>query len=296
MTPYYADDRKYFLRTKNPVIKSKEDKAAGQMVSILGSVVGITIRPDRQWTPFCDALFRKHNASRVCLEEISAAPNGSLAFINHLPGCRSLAIERGRKVDLSPLTGNPSLEDLQLYPLATYQTFDLASLPALRRCQIPLCRQLSSLFRCKRLISLCISGGRHEGVLDLQPLEAIEELICINVKRLKGVRLNDRSRLRSLELSQMPDFESVQPQQAATKELRVVEFNRVPQMKIDWLKDAEKAECITLRQGEIPSIKVLTKLKHLHVLDLFGTKVKDGELTFRDSLKGELDHKLWADH
>jgi hypothetical protein len=30
------------------------------------------------------------------------------------------------------------------------------------------------------------------------------------------------------------------------------------------------------------------------VLDLFGSKVKDGDLSFRDSLKGELDSTLWS--
>ena len=294
MIPYYADERKYIFNTRNPLIKSLVDKRGDQMVSISGTICGTMIRPDKAWTPFCEKLFRNFGATRVCLHEISAAPDSSLSFVNDLPGCKSLAIESGKKVDLFPLAGNACLEDLQLYPHAQYKPFDLTTLPNLARCQVPLRPEFNSFLKCTKLVSLCLGGGRHDGVLNLESLRSLEEFICIGVSKLKKVVFHSKARLRSVEFQDMREFESAEPLEAITRDLRVVELSGVPRMKLEWLKHARKADCIALRLGEIPSIRFLAGLKDLRVLDLFGSKVKDGDLSFRDSLKNEIDGKLWS--
>lgn len=298
MITYYKDRNKYFLNAKNAGMMPREDKSANQRVHIDDLLSGIQIRPDKTWTPFCEKLFLKLKANRICLDDISAAPNSDLGFINKLPTCTGFEIKRGKDIDLSPLTGNPFLEDVQLhrpgtYDPATYKQFDLSSLPNLRKCQVPVVPKLKSIFKCQKLISLCLCGGSHAGILRLDSLPYLEELICISVSKLQGVLLHSRVRLRSLELSRLKDIESIEPLEAFTDDLRVVELDRLPKMKIEWLRQAEKVECITLG-GEIASINFLHGLKHLQVLDLFGSKVQDRDFSFRDSLKQELDPELWS--
>lgn len=294
MSAYYADARKYFLNTKNPVIDSKPDKKAGQFVGISGSVFGVAIKAPKDWTPFCEALFHKRKANGIVLGDWSGAWNGDLGFINRLPACKHLTIEYGDQIDLSPLGGNRHLEGLQLSGSKRPSELDLASLPNLRRCQMPVYPELMSVLECRNLISLALIGGKHEDTLVLDSLATLEEFICARVGKLKGVVFNPRVRLRTLELSHMKLFESAGPLPSIVNELRDVTLNQVPRMKIDWLSQAKKAECIALRIGEIPSIKFLKGLKRLQVLDLFGSKVKDRDLSFRDSLKGELDPGYWG--
>jgi hypothetical protein len=295
MTLYYADERKFLRRTKNPITKLEADRDGDQFVHVTGTIFGITIRPSKRWTPFCDRLFRKMNATSVRLEDISCAPEKSLGFINDLPGCKRLSVEGGEGVELEPLSNNAHLEDLQIGPsVRLVSEFDLATLRNLRRCFVPYVSGLRSFSRCSKLICLGLNGGRHEGIIDLNALSAVEEFICANVVKLRGVVFNSKVRLRSLGLIHMKDFESLEPQAAITQELLNVQLNKVPKMKLEWLRKAEKIECIALRLGEIPTINFLRGLKNLQVLDLFGSKVKDGDLSFRDSLKGELDSTLWS--
>lgn len=294
MIPYYVDERKYLLRTKNPITKLIDDKEARQPIHVTGSIFGITIRPGIRWTALCDKVFRKTGANGVRLEEVASAPDGDLSFVNELSGCTRLLLEGGGKVDLSPLVGNRQLEDLQLSPSLLMGDFDLTTLPNLRRCQIPVCSELMSVLNCHQIVSLWLNGGSCAGTLKLVTLSSMEEFFCSGVAKLKSVLLHPNVRLRSLELSHLKDFEKIEPQEAITEELRVVQLNKVPRMKLEWLRRAEKLDCIALRLGEISSINFLKGLKHLQVLDLFGSKIKDGDLSFRDSLKGELDSKLWS--
>jgi hypothetical protein len=295
MIPYYVDERKYLLRTKNPVTKLIDDREAGQPIHVTGSIFGITVRPGIRWTSLCETVFRKTGANGVRLEEITSAPSGNLGFVNGLPTCKRLLVEGGGKVDLSPLAGNRQLEDLQLSPSIRISDFDLTTLPNLRRCQIPVRSELISILNCRQIVSLWLNGGSKDGTLKLDTLSSLEEFFCSGVVKLKSVVLNSKVRLRSLELSHLRDFQSIEPQSAITEDLRVVELNKVPSMKLEWLRRAEKLECIALRLGEIPTINFLKGLKHLQVLDLFGSKVKDGDLSFRETLKGELDSKLWSE-
>jgi hypothetical protein len=295
MIPYYVDERKYLLRTKNPITRIKDDKDAGQPIHITGSISGITIRPGIRWTPLCEQVFRKTGANGVRLEEISSAPGGDLSFVNELPGCTRLMVEGGGKVDLAPLARNSQLEDLQISPSVRMREFDLTALPRLRRCQIPVRPELMSILKCQRIVSLWLNGGSYDGIFKLDTLPSLEEFFCSGVAKLKSVVLHPKVRLRSLELAHLKSIESVEPHIAITEELRVVQLNKVPQMKIEWLRHAEKLECIALRLGEIPTVKFLNGLKHLQVLDLFGSKVRDGDLSLRDSLKGELDSTLWSE-
>jgi hypothetical protein len=183
---------------------------------------------------------------------------------------------------------------LAIFPFVSVSDFDLSGLKNLRRCLIPAVPELKSFLACKGLISLHLCGGRHSENLDLQTLTLLEELFCEGVKKLRQVTLNSKVRLRSLKLSHSKTFEQIVPRRCVAEELRVVELNKVPNVDILWLAEAQKVECISLRLGEIPSINFLKGLKKLQVLDLFGSKVKDGDLSFRDSLKGELDSKLWG--
>jgi hypothetical protein len=295
MTLYYTDERKYLIRTDNPITDLREDKEGGQFVHVTGTIFGITIRPSKRWTSFCNKLFREMRATGVRLEDISCAPNRSLAFINDLPGCKRLSVEGGEGVELSVLSENTDLEDLQIESSVHLENeFDLTRLRKLRRCFIPYIPALTSFSKCSKLVCLGLNGGQLEGTLDLRSLSALQEFICANVRKLRGVLFNSQVRLRSLELLYMKDFESLEPQTAVTQELLNVQLNKVPRLKFEWLRQAEKIECIALRLGEIPTINFLRGLKNLQVLDLFGSKVKDGDLSFRDSLKGELDSTLWS--
>ncbi len=292
--PYFADERKYFLNTTDPVTEFFEDKEEKQFIHVTGSTFGIEIRPDKKWNKRCEALYRKWKANAVRLENMGSAPDGSLAFVNDLPTCQRLEIDHDTAVDLSPLVGNRQIEDLRIGPFSRGTKFDFSQLPNLRRCQIPARLEYESLFTCSKLVCLFLCGGAHEGVLDLEGLTSLEEFIGKQVGKLKGVTFNSEVRLRSLELTGMKTFESAGPLPALTEKLLVVEFGGVPKLNIQWLASAKNVECIALRLGEIPSIKFLHGLKKLQVLDLFGSKVKDKDLSFRDSLKGELDPRLWG--
>jgi hypothetical protein len=292
--PYLVDANKYNLFAKNPITDFKRDKQHGQSVYITNTVFGITIRPGKRWTPFCEKVFAKYKATSIRLDDISFAPNGRLDFITRLPACRRLSIEAGENVDLSPLANNDSLEELAIFPYVSVSEFDLASLKNLRRCIIPVVPELKSFLNCEQLISLQLCGGKHSENLDLSSLDSLEEFFCEGVKNLKQVALNPKVRLRSMRLSNSKTFERIVPQNCITEELRVVELNKVPNIGIRWLAEAEQVECISLRLGEIPTVNFLKGLKHLQVLDLFGSKVQDRDLSILNSLKGELDSKLWG--
>jgi hypothetical protein len=292
--PYFIDANKYNLYAKNPITDYHKDKRYSQSVYVTNTVFGVTIRPAKQWTPFCERVFTKYNATSIRLEDISFAPNRSLDFIARLPGCRRLWIEAGENVDLSPLANNESLEELAIFPSVSVSCFDLTSLKNLRRCTLPVLPELKSFLNCERLISLHLSGGRYSEKLNLKSLTSLEELFCEGVKNLKEITLNPKVRLRSMKLLSSRTFERVVPQNCLTEELRVVELNKVPNVDIHWLAEAGKVECVSLRLGEVPSVNFLKKLKHLQVLDLFGSKIKDGDVSILKSLKGELDSKLWG--
>jgi hypothetical protein len=292
--PYYADARKHLLHANTSIARFSTDKANGQLVHIFDTVFGVSVRPSKQWTAFCERVFRREKANGIWLDDISIAPKSSLAFINDISDCKRLTVEQGEKVNLSPLAGSSCLAELQIGADAHVASFDLASIPKLRRLQIPVHKELMSFLKCTNLISLVLNGGQHDGILGLQSLRTIEELLCFNVRKLEGLELNSKTRLRSLELVNLKSFTSICPPEAFTKDLRVVELSKTPKLKIEWLAQAHNLECIALRLGKIPSIKFLDGLKRLQVLDLFGSKVEDGDLSFRDSLKGEMDAKLWG--
>jgi Domain of unknown function (DUF4259) len=293
MTLLYADKQKEFGHYRGRLYDYKTDDATGQNVGIDRSVLGTRIHPDRQWTPFCEKLYVKYGANGVRLSDITVAPNQSLEFVNHLQGCERLRIQDVGKIDLSPLAGNKTLVDLELPPFGTFEEFDLSTLPNLRRCDIPLIPQLRSFIKCQKLDSLRLTVGKHEGVLNLEPLTELREFQCLQIKKLTGVRLNPKVRLLSLVLTGMKDFELLEPLNVACEELRVVRLDKVPKFNIDWLSRAEKVECISLGL-KLPSIKFLGGLKKLQVLCLFGSKVEDGDFSVRDALKNELDRYLWG--
>lgn len=289
MFPFYADARKFVLMDTNPLIKSFEDKQAGQWVTVVSSVEGVTVRADKAWSPYCEGLFHKYEANRVQLERAE----GSLEFVNGLERCNSVCVVSGKKVDLSPLTDNDRLVDVQLHKSATYLPFDLTSLPNLERCQVPLAPSLMSFLNCEGLVSLCLGGGSHEGELRLESLSSLREFVCVGVSKLTSVVLSPSVRLRSLSLAAMRQPFQLSPMASITEELRVVKLEGVPQFGMDWMGSAAKLECVALRQGEIPSVRFLSGLSRLQVLDLFGSKVLDGDLSVRDGLAGRLDSAYW---
>jgi len=291
--PLYADRRKEFAPERELIYDYKNDESTGRNVQIEGSVLGTRIVPGRLWTPFCEKLYVEYGANGVRLPDITHAPNQSLEFVNRLPGCERLEIQDVGMIDLSPLAGNKTLVDLELPPFGSVGEFDLSTLPNLRRCHIPLIPQLWSFMKCQKLDSLCLDGGQHEGILDIEPLTELREFQCLQVKKLTGVLLSQKVRLLSLVLVGMKDFESLEPLNAAYKELRVVQLEKLPKFNIDWLSRAEKVEGISLGL-KLPSIKFLGGLKKLQVLCMWGSKVEDGDYTVRDALKNELDPYLWG--
>jgi hypothetical protein len=295
MIRYYADVKKYYIKTKRIIHETIEDINADQLVHVKSSVWGTIVRPGKRWSPLCEKLFQKFEANGVWLEDISCAPNGTVDFINSLSGCERLVVEGGQKLDLGPLSGNSNLLDLQVYPAVKVSKFDFGSMPSLRRCMVPLIPQAESVLKCQKLISLSLCGGQCEGSLNLDSLSSLEEFFCESVRKINRVVFNPNIRLRSLRLRFLRDFKTLEPLSAVLKNLRVVELEKIPLMEINWLVNAKELECISLRVGEIPSIKFLGGLKKLEVLDLIGTKVKDNDLSLRDSLKGELNSKLWSD-
>jgi hypothetical protein len=294
MTRYYADENKRFWYLKQPIFRYRTDKLGDQQVNIDDTVFGTVIRPTRRWTPFCEKLFHQFKANTVRLEEMSWAPDGKLNFINDLPACKSLIIEGEKPIDLSPLAGNPHLEDLQVSPWARVAEFDLTTLPNLRRCFIPLRPPLMSFLNCPDLVCLHLCCGAFEGILNLESLPALEEFMCSNMPRLKGVKLNPKVRLRSLDLADLKSFETIEPLRSVVERLLVVELHKTPRLNPEWLAQARRAECISLGL-RIPSINFLKGLKKLQVLSLFHGKVADQDFRVRDALKGELDHQLYSD-
>jgi hypothetical protein len=221
---------------------------------------------------------------------------GSLDFLARLPECKSLTIGYQEAIDLSPLVGNENLQRLQLdfRGKGDPGKLEFSALPSLKQCTLPVHPNFRSILECEKLISLGLVGGKHEKVLDLGRLEKIEEFICSDVSKVSGVIFHPRARLRALELTRLKLLNSIEPVQTVVDELRVLTLDKVPRLKIDWLAQAKKAECIALRVGEISSIKFLGGLKRLQILDLFGSKVLDKDFSVRDALKQEMDGKSWG--
>ncbi len=294
MTLYYSDQNKHNIHAKHIVQKCIKDNQLDQYIDIQNNVFGVTIRPGKKWTSFCEKQYYKHKANHVLLEDIAFAPDNSLNFVNNLHNCQRLTIQNGCKLDLSPLAGNNQLVDLQIYPFVKTLKFDLASLPGLRRCMVPLCPQLLSLMECRNLVCLHLCGGRFEGCIELDSLPALQEFWCSQLSKITQVVFNSEVRLRSLSLMFLKAFKTIEPLRSVVEELLYVKLDKTPLMPIQWLAQAHKVECIALRIGKIPSINCLKYLKNLQVLDLFGSKIMDQDFSVRDSLKGELDSRYWG--
>jgi hypothetical protein len=296
MPEFYCDEQKYNVRFPDPICYDRVDKKAQQRIAVRGSVYGVTIHPDKKWSPLCEALFKKEKANSIRLGGLWSPWESDLSFVNELPGCKSLTIGYQIPLDFSVLVGNSSIERLQLDYSGKVAPgeFELSSLPNLKQCRIPLHAQFMSVLKCQKLISLALSGGKYDGELNLEPLGNLEELRCDSVSKIKGVSLNPKTRLRALDLIQLKAFEIIKPMNSVAAELRVVTLDRVPRMQIEWLAHACKVECVALRVGNIPSIKFLSGLHKLQVLDLFGSKVLDGDFSVRDTLKQKLDTKSWG--
>lgn len=296
MPEYYCDEQKFGLRVKDPVIYDRRDRALDQSVRVWQRVYGMEIRPDKQWSPFCTKLFHKEQARSVVVGGMWSDAAPKLDFINELPECKDLTVCYSSPVDFSPLIGNRHLERLQLFfeGKGDPGALDLTSLPALQQCQIPAHPNFYSALKCRGLVSFGLIGGKHDGVLDLSELPALEEFICGGVGKISGAVFHTKTRLRALDLGRLKLFHQMEPMKSVTQELRVVTLDKVPRLKIDWLADAKQAECIALRVGEISSIRFLGGLKKLQVLDLFGSKVVDKDFTVRDALKQEMDAKSWG--
>ncbi|MCD6052326.1 MAG: hypothetical protein K0Q55_3744 [Verrucomicrobia bacterium] len=296
MPEYYCDERKFVLHATNFRLDDRTDKSPKQTVTVSQGVSGVRVRPDKQWSPLCEKLFRKEKASCVILGGPWSDGAPKLDFIRDLPECKDLTVSYFKPVDFSPLAGNPHLERLQIFYEGEGDpgTLDLTSLPNLRQCQIPAHRNFFSALKCSKLVSLGLSGGTYKEILDLTELAALEEFICGGVSKIPGVMFSPKARLRALDLCRLKLFESMTPMKSVVEELRDVTLDKLPRLKIDWLADAKKVECIALRVGEIPSINFLAGLKKLQVLDLFGSKVMDKDFSVRAALPQKLDAKLWG--
>jgi hypothetical protein len=296
MPPYYADINKDRLHARNLFYESEDDPKAGQTIKVTGSPFGIMVEAPKRWSPLCQKFFVQKKANGISLGNVFHPWKSSVAFINDMPECRNLSVNYVGPVDFSALAGNPNLEGLELEPLDPDQKpgeFDISSLPNLRRCQVILSPGFDSVFKCKNLVSLSLQGGKHEGILMLDGLPALEEFICREVKKIKGVTLSPDAKLRSLDLTNLKLFEDIRPIKSVVEKLLVVCLQRLPRMKIEWLAQAKNCECISLGL-KIPTIAFLKDLKQLQVLSLFGSKVEDRNFSVRDALAGELDARPWG--
>jgi hypothetical protein len=294
---YYCDEQKAFVRSLDFIGRNVSDKQAHQSIGVSHLICGKLIRPEKQWSPCCKKLFLKEQANSLRLGGAWCPWDADLSFLRGLPECKSLTIGFQKPVNLSVLAGNPNIESLQLDYVGSVEPgeFDLTSLPNLKQCQVTMHRNFMSVLKCPQLISLGLFNGKYDGILDLESLPNLEEFICANVGKVRGVVFNSKVRLRALNLSRLKLFETIQPIHSVTEDLRVVTLDKTPKLNIEWLAHANNAECIALRVGAIPSLAFLKGLKKLQVLDLFGSKVLDRDLSFRDSLKNKLDPKLWSE-
>jgi len=281
--PLYFDAGKQYTGGREFVFDHRTDKSTGWNVLIRGSVFGTSIEPDLQWTPFCEKLFLEVGANGIRLSDFKFAPDNSLDFIKRLPGCTRVEILGQSKIDLSPLMGNSKIVDIQIDQNGTTFEFDLSSLKALRRCHIPMIPELGSFLKCQQLVCLWLDGGKYDGVLDLRSLPGLREFNCALVRKLKGVDFDPKVRLLSLELGYMKEFRSLTPIDSITKDLRYVTLDNIPGFDMLWLATAKKIEGIGLVRSKIPSLNFLKGLKNLHGVDLFGSKVLDGDLSLLDS-------------
>jgi hypothetical protein len=211
MREYYFDKQKYaalvrpWSRRRLPCSANDlmcydvPDRGARQTVGVSRTISGVSVRPEKKWSPLCMKLFLKEKANSLYLGGEWCPWDGDLSFINELPQCKNLTVGYQSLIDLSVLAGNPYIEALQLeYWGNDPGELDLASLPNLKQCQIPAHRNFMSVLKCSGLISLAFYNGKHDGILNLEPLTTLEELICTNVSKLKGAVLNPRVRLRAL--------------------------------------------------------------------------------------------------
>lgn len=290
MMPLYADTMKYNLHSQNDRCGFLGDAALDS--GCLGVIV--SPRMGCVWNQSCENAYRQIGATGINLYDIGQAPGGSLKFINALPNCRSVSVAGGsRGIDLSPLAGNECIEDIRVEQFSKVGEFDLSSLPNLRRCHIPLIPEVRSFLKCRKLISLWLDSGKYDGFLDLSEFDSLKEFKCGLVKKISGVRFNQKVRLLALGLFLMKDFEYIEPLNAVYDELRVIDLAKVPKFGINWLSKAKKAECVSLAL-KLKSLRFLGELPKLQVLCLFGSKVADKDFSVRDALNNKLDPYLWG--
>jgi hypothetical protein len=302
MLRYYCDVQKTIVRGEIPDFSWVRDEEAQQSVKVVQNKCGSLIAPEKCWSPFCKELFLKEKADHLELGGFGLYPpwEGDLGFLRDLPQCKCLTIKFQKPIDLSVLKGNPHIESLQLYYAGKGEPgeFDFTSMPNLKMSIIPVCSSYKSVLRCGQLVSLGLCFGKYAGVLDLSDLFQLEELLCISVSLIKGIMLHPKVRLRALWLENLRLFDTLCPLDAVTEELRVVNLNRTPKLRsnIEWLARAKNVECISLWLGPIPTISFLKGLKKLQVLELFGSKVLDRDLSILKSLRNNrLDTRLWSE-
>ncbi len=294
----YADKRKYLLYPgEKPFSQSRKDDKGGQYVDVLNSAFGMTIRIPRKWTSLCQRLVTQHKVTSIELGNFDETWSGELRFVNDIPLCSNLSITYSIPLDFSALQGNRNLEGLDLDFLGKGDPgrFDLKELPRLRRCTVPAHEHFSSAFGLSQMVSLYIKRGEHKGRLDLRLLTNLKELGCINVSKVTRLQLSSATSLRVLTLAHVRELEAVEPTASVTKELLDLHIERAPKFQLDWLERAKSVECVSLKVGQVPSIKFLSELRHLQVLSLFGTKVLDGDLSLLDRLPRKLDSRYWSD-
>lgn len=296
MLEYYCDIQKNVIRLKDAIDYEIMDKDAKQIVRVSESIFGVFIRPERCWSPFCRKVFCKEEANGIILGGIWENWEGDLTFIRELPGCKDLTIGYQKPIDLSILSGNRFIKRLQLDfgGKKDATEFEFSSLPNLQQCRIPLQPGFMSALKCPKLVSLWLHRGEYDGTLSLEHLPELGEFICSSVSTVKSVTLNPKARLHALKLAQLKLFESITPIRSVVEELRVATLEKTPRLKYQWLAQADKLECLALRIGTIPTINFLKNLRNLQVLDLFGSKVADGDFAVRDRLTQRLDSKSWG--
>ena len=171
-----------------------------------GSSVELTLKGG--WKPSCAQLARKFGVESLDASRIRGWRDDSIAFLDELPGLRSVVIGAPHKLDWQPLERQTDLESVRLYSdVADQNNVDFTRLHGLRKCAIKWIPQFDSFRHCPWLKTLELFSSDSLRDLDLRELTDLEELNLNSCAQLGRVELAEQTRIRSLRVSNCPKLQ-----------------------------------------------------------------------------------------
>jgi len=172
----------------------------------LGSSVQLTLKAG--WNMSCARLARKFGVQSLDASKIWGWQDNSIAFLDQLPGLRSVVIGAAHKLDWRPLERQADLESLRVYSDVDEQNdLDFTRLQRLSKCAVKWIPQFDSIRHCPRLRSLEVFSSDNLRDLDLRELTDLEELHLESCANIGRIILAEQTRIRSLRVSNCPKLQ-----------------------------------------------------------------------------------------